>query len=46
MICQITSEFSAKFVPVNIFELAVIVQKLQLILLQVTEDGFDHGGEN
>ena len=43
MIYQITSEFSAKFILVNRFEVAVMVQKLQHILLQVTED---HGGEN
>ena len=35
-----TSEFSAKFIPVNTFEVAVMVQKLQNILLQVTEYGF------
>ena len=46
MIYQITSAFSAKFITVNRFEVAVMVQKLQNILLQVTEDGFDHGGEN
>ena len=46
VIYQITSAFSAKFIPVNIFEVAVMVQKLQHILLQVTEDGFGHGGEN
>ena len=46
MIYQITSAFSDKFIPVNRFEVAVTVQKLQHILLQVTEDGFDHGGEN
>ena len=46
MIYQITSEFSAKFISVNRFEVAVMVRKLQHILLQVTEDGFDHGGEN
>ena len=45
MIYQITSAFSAKFIPANRFEVAVMVQKLQL-MLQVTEDGFDHGGEN
>ena len=45
-IYQITSPFSAKFIPVNGFEVAVMVQKLPHILLQVTEDGFDHGGEN
>ena len=43
---QMTSAFSVKFNPVNRFEVAVMVQKLQYILLQVTEDGFDHGGEN
>ena len=43
---EITSAFSANFIPVNRFEIAVMVQKLQHILLQVTEDGFDHGGEN
>ena len=43
---QVTLAFSAKFVPVNRFEIAVMVQKLQRILLQVTDDGFDHGGEN
>ena len=41
---HITSAFSAKFIPINIFEIAVMVQKLQHILMQVTEDGFDHGG--
>ena len=46
MIYQITSKFSAKFIPVNRFEVAVMVQKLQHILLQVTENGFEHGGEN
>ena len=46
MIYQITSEFSAKFIPVNRFEVAVRVQKLQHFLLQVTEYGFDHGGKN
>ena len=46
MIYQITSEFPAKFIPVNRFELAVMVQKLQHILLQVTQDDFDHEGEN
>ena len=34
VIYQITSEFSAKFIPVNRFEVAVMVQKLQHILLQ------------
>ena len=43
---QITSEFSAKFINENRFEVAVVVQKLKHILLQVTEDGFDHGGGN
>ena len=43
---HITSEFSAKFIPVNRFEVAVMVQKLQHILFQITEDGFDHEGEN
>ena len=46
MIYQITSAFYATFIPVNIFEVAVMIQKLQHILLQVTEDDFDHGGEN
>ena len=46
MIYHITREFSAKFIPINVFEVAVMVQKLQHILLQVTGDGFDHGGEN
>ena len=46
VIYQITSAFSAKFIPVNRFEVAIMVQKLQHILFQVTEDGFDHGGEN
>ena len=46
MMYQITSVFCAKFIPVKIFEVAVMVQKLQHILLQVTEDGFDHGGGN
>ena len=46
MIYQITSAFSAKFIPVNRFDVAVMVQKLQHILLQVTKIGFDHGGEN
>ena len=46
VIYQITSEFSAKFIPVNRFEVSVMVQKLQHILLQVTKDGFDHGGKN
>ena len=46
VIYQLTSAFSAKFIPVNIFEVAVMVQKLQHILLQVTEGDFDHGGEN
>ena len=46
MIYQITSEFSAKLIPVNRFEVAVVVRKLQHSLLQVTEGGFDHGGEN
>ena len=46
VIYQITPAFSAKFIPVNRFEVAVMVQKLQHILLQVTEDCFDHGGEN
>ena len=45
-IYQITSAFSVKFIPVNKFEVAVMVQKLQHILLQVTEDDVDHGGEN
>ena len=44
MIYQITSEFSAKFIPENRFEVAVLVQKLQHILLQAPEDDFDHGG--
>ena len=35
-----------QFIPVNRFEVAVMVQKLQHILLQITEDGFDQGGEN
>ena len=43
MIYQMTSAFYAKFSPVNRFEIAVMVQKLQHILMQVTEDGFDHG---
>ena len=46
MIYQITSAFSAMFIPVNRFEVVVMVQKLQHILLQVTEDGFGHEGEN
>ena len=46
MIYQIVSAFSAKFIPVNGFEVAVTVQKSQHVLLQVIEDGFDHGGEN
>ena len=46
VIYQITSAFSAKFIPVNRFEVSVMVQKLQNILLQVAEDGFDRGGEN
>ena len=46
MIYQMASAFSAKFIPVNRFEVAVTVQKLQHILLQVTKDGFKHGGEN
>ena len=46
VIYQITPAFSAKFIPVNRFEVAVMVQRLQHILLQVTEDGFDHGVEN
>ena len=46
VIYQITLAFSAKFIPVNRFEVAVMVQKLQHILLQVTEGGFDHRGEN
>ena len=46
VIYQIISEFSAKFITVNRFDVGVMVQKLQHILLQVTEDGFDHGGEN
>ena len=40
-----TSAFSAKLIPVNRSEVPVMVQKLQHILLQVTEDGFDHGEE-
>ena len=46
MIYQITSAFSAKFIPVNGFDVAVMVQKLQHIFLQEIEDGFDHRGEN
>ena len=46
VIYQITSAFSAKLIPVNRFEVAVMVQKLQHILLQVPEDGFDLGREN
>ena len=47
VIYQITSAaFSAKLIHVNGFEVAIMVQKLQHIFLQVTEDGFDHGGEN
>ena len=46
MIYRITSAFSAKLIHVNRFEVAVMVEKLQHIFLQVTEDGFDHGGEN
>ena len=46
VIYQITSAFSAKFIPVNRFEVAVMVRKLQCILLLVTEDGFGHEGEN
>ena len=45
LIYQITSAFSAKVIPVNKFEAAVMIQKLQHILLQVTEDSFDHEGE-
>ena len=43
---KITSAFSAKFIPVNRFEVAVMAQKLQHILLQVTEDGFDPGADS
>ena len=46
VIFQIISAFSAEFIPVNRFEVAVMGKKLQHILLQVTEDGFDRGGEN
>ena len=46
MIYQITSEFSATFSPVNRLEVALMVQKLQHILLQVIEDSFEHGGES
>ena len=46
MIYQIKSAFSAKFIPVNRFKVAVMVQMFQHILLLVTEDDFDHGGEN
>ena len=46
MINQITSEFSAKSIPVNRFDVAVIVQKLQHFLLEVNEDGFDQRGGN
>ena len=46
MIYQITSEFYAKFIPVNRFDVADMVEKLQHILLQVSEDSFDDGGEN
>ena len=46
MIYQVTSAFSAQFIPVNRFKVAVMVEKLQHILLQVTEDDFYHGGEN
>ena len=34
VIYQITSAFSAKLIPVNIFEVAFMVQKLQHILLR------------
>ena len=44
VIYKITSAFSATFIRVHRFEVAVMVQKLQHILLQVTEDGFDHVG--
>ena len=46
VIYHMISTFSVKFIPVNRFEIAVTVQKLQHILLQVSEDGFHHGGEN
>ena len=36
VIYQMTSAFSGKFIPVNRFEVAIIVQTLQDILLQVT----------
>ena len=35
LITVITSAFSAKFIPVNRFKVAVMVQRLQHILLQV-----------
>ena len=44
---QITSEFSHKFIPVNRFQIAAVLQKLHsFFLLQITEDGVDQGGEN
>ena len=45
VIYQITSAFFAKFIPVNRFEVAVMVRSYH-ILLPVTEDGFRHEGEH